>query len=254
MVRHCGAEINMGRFFVDAANVGEQSIVIDLKEDIRHITKVLRLSPGRRIQISDSASWEYETEIVSIQEDCIEAKILDKQKFAREPGLQVTLFQGIPKQSKMEVIVQKCVEMGIFSIIPVFTERTVVTDKGNFTKKRERWQRVAAESVKQCRRGLIPQIREEISFGQMAERLSDFDLVLFPYEEETQATIKDCLRNLKAKPQTVAIIIGPEGGFSPKEAEALKDPGISVSLGKTILRTETAGLAALAMVMYELEL
>ncbi len=245
----------MSRFFVNAADVGEASITIRSKEDIQHIRKVLRLKEGDKIEISDSTEWEYKAEICSMEPEFVEARILDKQKFAREPGLQVTLFQGIPKQSKMETIVQKCVELGIFRIVPVFMERTVVVDKGNFGKKRERWQRIAAESVKQCRRGIIPKIETAVKLPDVIKALPEFDLVLFPYENETGRTMKDSLRSRKEMRKNIALVIGPEGGFSDREASLLKEAGVDcVSLGKTILRTETAGPAALAMIMYELEL
>ncbi len=245
----------MSRFFVNAADVGEASITIRSKEDIQHIRKVLRLKEGDKIEISDSTEWEYEAEICSMEPEFVEARILDKQKFAREPGLQVTLFQGIPKQSKMETIVQKCVELGIFRIVPVFMERTVVVDKGNFGKKRERWQRIAEESVKQCRRGIIPKIETAVKLPDVIKALPEFDLVLFPYENETGRTMKDSLRSRKEMLKKIALVIGPEGGFSDREASLLKEAGVDcVSLGKTILRTETAGPAALAMIMYELEL
>lgn len=245
----------MSRFFVDGADVGEDSILIRKKEDIRHILRVLRLKEGDKIEISDSCQWEYEAEITRTCEDLVEARILDKQKFAREPEVQVTLFQGIPKQSKMESIVQKCVELGVYSIVPVFMDRTVVVDKGNFSKKLERWQKVSAEAVKQCRRGIIPEIGGTVRSSDLLNALDGFDLILFPYENETGRTIKDCLRNLEKRPGSIAVVIGPEGGFSDKEAEALKEYGADcVSLGKTILRTETAGPAALSMIMYELEL
>lgn len=254
MVRH-GGEKEMSRFFVDAADVGEKTIRIRSKEDIRHMRKVLRLKEGSIIEVSDSSQWEYTAEILSVEEEQVEAKILDKQKFAREPEIRVTLFQGIPKQSKMEAIVQKSVELGVSGIVPVFMERTVVVDKGNFSKKRDRWQKISSEAVKQCRRGLVPEIGCAVQFAQMKEQLEAFELVLFPYENETGRTIKDCLRSLEKKPGSAAIIIGPEGGFSDREAEELKALGAEcVSLGRTILRTETAGPAALSMVMYELEL
>lgn len=256
MVRDRGAKgKRMSRFFVDAQDVQGSSIFIRSAEDIRHIVKVLRLREGAKIEVSDSSQWEYEAEICSIDEDEIEARIVDKQKFAREPKTQVTLFQGIPKQSKMETIIQKCVELGVYRIVPVFMERTVVVDKGNFSKKLQRWQKISAEAVKQCRRGLIPEIEEAIKSSRLTERLEPFDLVIFPYENETGRTMKDCLRALETPPEKVALIIGPEGGFSEAEAETLKQFGSEcVSLGKTILRTETAGPAALAMIMYELEL
>lgn len=245
----------MSRFFVDSTDIKDNVISITDQEDIRHILKVLRLGPGDTVDISDSAEFEYQTEIITIDKNLIETKILDKQKFAREPELKITLFQGIPKQGKMETIIQKNVELGVYSIIPVFTHRTVVTDKGSFCKKIERWQKISDEAVKQCKRGIIPEIKKEIQFQDAVKELGQYDLVLFPYENEENYSIKACLRSLQAKPQKVAIFIGPEGGFSDAEADALIAAGaVSVSLGRTVLRTETAGMAAIAMVMYELEL
>lgn len=245
----------MSRFFVSSEHVMDQTIMITDKDDIKHISKVLRLSEGDTIDISDSIEFEYATEILTIEKDFVEVKILDKQKFAREPEIKVTLFQGIPKQGKMETIIQKCVELGIYSIIPVFTSRTVVTDKGNFKNKIERWQKVSDEAVKQCKRGIVPVIQENKTFQEMMQEILSYELILFPYENEGDYSIKDCLRSLENQPKEVAIIIGPEGGFSDKEAAELKSIGAKcVTLGKTILRTETAGMAALAMTMYELEL
>lgn len=244
----------MSRFFVSPENIGEENIIIDNREDLHHMVKVLRLSAGDEIDVSDSSQWEYRCEILSVDADSAVARIVDKQKFTAEPDVKVTLFQGIPKQGKMEVIVQKCVELGVESIVPVFMARTVVVDKGNFGKKIQRWQKVSDEAVKQCRRGIIPQVQEPVRTAEAIEQFDRFDLVLFPYENEDGRTIKDELRNCGA-PRNVAVIIGPEGGFSDEEAEAIVNAGgRSVSLGKTTLRTETAGMAAIAMIMYELEL
>ncbi|MBQ0079857.1 MAG: RNA methyltransferase, partial [Eubacterium sp.] len=187
----------------------------------------------------------------------------DKQSFSAEPETRVTLFQGVPKGSKFETIVQKTVELGVDTIQPVFMARTVVVDKGNYSKKVQRLNKIAAEAVKQCKRGVIPQVEEPIKMMQMLEDLEDFDLVLFPYENEKGTTIKDELRGVAqaqangemAAGLRVAVIIGPEGGFSDEEASDIVEAGgLSVSLGRTTLRTETAGMAALAMIMYELEL
>ena len=243
------------RIFTDPVNIGDKYISITDKGDIRHMIKVMRLKEGDKVDVSDSAQWEYETVIDQITDEEVLLKIVDKQAFAREPEVKVTLFQGIPKAGKMETIIQKCVELGVYSITPVFMERTVVVEKGNFSKKLERWQKVSDEAVKQCKRGLIPEINDNVRFKEMVDRLKSFDLILFPYENESNYSIKDCLRNLPSKPETVAIIIGPEGGFADSEAEMLDEAGAArVTLGKTILRTETAGMAALAMTMYELEL
>lgn len=245
----------MAKFFVDYHDVKESTIRITDTDDRKHMTKVLRLGIGDSISVSDSVQFEYAAEIVAIEKDYIEARILDKQKFAREPELKITLFQGVPKQGKMETIIQKTVELGAYSIVPVFTDRTVVVDHGNFHKKIERWQKIADEAVKQCKRGIIPQIQREMTFQKMINSLVKYDLILFPYENEEDYSIKDYLRSLTEKPKTAAIIIGPEGGFSDSEAQVIIKHGArSVTLGKTILRTETAGMTAIAMTMYELEL
>ncbi len=245
----------MSKFFVEASDILESTIRITDENDRKHLQKVLRLEVGDTIGISDTVEFEYLAEIVALEKDYIETKILDKQKFAREPELKITLFQGIPKQGKMETIIQKNVELGVFGIVPVFTDRTVVVDHGNFYKKIDRWQKISDEAVKQCKRGIIPEIYKELDFDEALHELQKFDLILFPYENEDKDTIKDCLRNLTVKPNKVGIIIGPEGGFSDQEAEKLKAMGAHcVTLGKTVLRTETAGMAAVAMTMYELEL
>lgn len=245
----------MSRFFTDASQVDDQYIRITDKQDIKHMIKVLRLKEGDSVEISDSASWEYTGIIDEIFDNEVVLRIADKQQFEREPEIEVTLFQGIPKAGKMETIVQKCVELGVYAVVPVFMDRTVVVEKGNFSKKIDRWQKVSDEAVKQCRRGKIPEIVKQKKFDEAVEMLKNFDLVIFPYENEKGYSIKDCLRSLEKKPKTVGIIVGPEGGFSDREVNALD--GIHaerVTLGKTILRTETAGMAALAMTMYELEL
>jgi 16S rRNA (uracil1498-N3)-methyltransferase len=244
----------MSRFFVSPENIGADNIIIDNKEDLHHMIKVLRLSEGDKIDVSDSVLWEYRGEIVSLDSDEAEVKILDKQKFTAEPEVKVTLFQGVPKQGKMEVIVQKCVELGVERIVPVFMDRTVVVDKGNFGKKIQRWQKVSDEAVKQCKRGIIPEVADSLKTKEAIEQFDEFDLVLFPYENEEGKTIKDELKNC-GDVKNIAVIIGPEGGFSDEEAELIVAAGgKSVSLGKTTLRTETAGMAAIAMIMYELEL
>jgi 16S rRNA (uracil1498-N3)-methyltransferase len=231
-------------------------IFIEDSEDIWHIKKVLRLKKGDKVNISDSMEFEYQCLIQSIEDNCISLSIINKQKFAKEPGLNVTLFQAMPKQSKMETIIQKTVELGIKEIFPVLTKRTVVTPGRDMAKKIERWQRVSAEAVKQCGRGIIPKVNDIINLSEMLQILKEFDFVLFPYEEEKQTSLKGVLRNGKnVTTGKIALIVGPEGGFSEEEAKAVTSAGgISLSLGSTVLRTETAGPAALAMIMYELEM
>ncbi|MCQ2546829.1 MAG: 16S rRNA (uracil(1498)-N(3))-methyltransferase [Clostridia bacterium] len=254
----------MSRFFVGPENIGSKIIIINDRDDLHHMVKVLRLREGDEVDISDTVEWEYHARIVALDKEEAQLEILDKQAFAAEPATEVTLFQGIPKAGKMETIIQKCVELGIHDVVPVFMDRTVVVDRGNFGKKTERWNKVAAEAVKQCKRGIIPEVGEPVRMKDVYPAFADYDLVLFPYENEKCKTIKEALLTA-ANPmyeeitgnslERIAVIIGPEGGFSDEEAEAIvKAGGESVSLGKTILRTETAGMAALAMIMYELEL
>lgn len=276
----------MSKFFVDPSAVMGAHIYMENREDLHHLGKVLRGRPGMEIDISDGDCWEYKTVLEELTEDCATLKIIDKQKFATEPATRVTLYQGIPKAAKMETVIQKTVEMGVDTIVPVFMERTVVVEKGNFGKKLDRWQKISAEAVKQCKRGIIPRVTESYDFDRMLAELADYDMVICPYENEEGLTIKDYLRGAAAAgksgrdvppdapaagqegdksaqasscpaPQArrIGLIIGPEGGFSDGEVARLKAAGAAtVTLGKTILRTETAGLAALAMIMYELEL
>lgn len=250
----------MRKFFVDQSAVYGASIYINDPGDCRHLQKVLRAKPGDKIRICDGSDWEYETQIVQMEPSRVELKILDKQKIASEPEVRVTLYQGIPKASKMETVIQKNVELGIDTIVPVFMKRTVVVEKANIEKKLSRWQKISDEAAKQCKRGMIPQVQAPQSFTQMTKELSKYDLILCPYENEQNTTMKDCLRNMcnaNKKPGNIAVIIGPEGGFAEEEIHELvaKEVGAEcVSLGKTILRTETAGVVALAMILYELEL
>lgn len=253
----------MSRFFVSPEKIGARTITLEDPQDLRHMRKALRLKPGDEVDVSDGLRWEYRARIEFIDEGGAALTILDKQAFSSEPSTRVTLFQGIPKQGKMETIVQKCVELGVHRIVPVFMDRSVVVDRGKMEKKTERWQKVAGEACKQCRRGIIPEVSSPLRMEQAVEELEDYDLVLIPYENEEGRTIKDVLRKADSAGASkeesgiprVALFIGPEGGFSEEEVrEVTARGGQSVSLGKTTLRTETAGPATLAMILYEMEL
>ena len=274
----------MIKFFVEEEAVASSRIYLEDAQDIKHLTRVLRAKCGDAVTVCDGTGWEYETEIEEIEDGCVTLRIVDRQKDATEPLTRVTLFQGVPKAAKMETVIQKTVELGVDCIVPVFTARTVVVEKGNFSKKMTRWQKIADEAVKQCKRGKIPQVEPQLDFDEMCEKLEDYDLILCPYENETGRTLKDSLREAcgsfskdesneknpcerrdvsgasfadNIPPRKIALIIGPEGGFADEEIaklRALPTPAQIVSLGKIILRTETAGMAALAMIMYEYEL
>lgn len=245
----------MSRYFVDPSACGGSHIYLDDKDDINHITNVLRMKKGDELIVSDTFEWEYKCEIEEIEKQIITLKITDKQRFANDPEIKVTLFQGVPKGSKLDDVVRKTTEMGIAGIVPVFMDRSVVKDKGKYSKKVDRLRSIAKEASKQCQRGSIPDVSDSMSFDEMISSLSGFDLIVFPYENEEEITIKDALRPLDQKPVNAAVIIGPEGGFSDDEVCTIKKTNAHiVTLGRTILRTETAGIVALAMMMYELEL
>lgn len=245
----------MSRFFTDPSNIGDSHIYLDSKEDINHIKNVLRMKEGDELWVSDSDAWEYGCVIEEIDRERIILRIEDKQAFAKEPDLKVTLFQGVPKGSKMDDVVRKTTELGVSAIVPVFMDRSVVKDTGSYSKKISRMRTIAEQAAKQCRRGMIPEISDQMSFGEMMGKIGEFDLGIFAYENEEKTTLKDVFKTLESVPRTVAVIIGPEGGFSDAEAEKLRLSACrSASLGRTILRTETAGIAALSMIMYELEL
>ena len=258
----------MNRFFVDQSAINGTSISITDRDDIKHITKVLRMDIDEIVEISDTSQFEYVAKITSIFHDQINLTAVEKTDFIREPFIKIGLFQGMPKQGKMESIIQKSVELGANKIIPVYTERSVPQDKGNSKNKIERWQKVSDEAAKQCKRGILPYVSVPVTFAQLINELEFYDHIIFPYENEKGNTIKDALLKIKklnkkaveqdilgSSGNNIAIIIGPEGGFSKYEADKLVEIGaFCVSLGKTILRTETAGPAAISMVMYELEL
>lgn len=244
----------MNRFFVEKNNIKESTIIITDPEDIKHISKVLRLQVDEWLEISDGEKYEYVGRIMNISNKAVEVAIVNKSMFLREPVTKVTLYQGIPKQSKMDYIVQKSVELGVSEIVPVFTKRTVVQDKGNFHKKIDRWQRIALGASKQCRRGIVPIVKETRTYEEVLQAFQEQQLILLLNESENEIKIKDILRKEENSKKSIAIIIGSEGGFSEDEVNrAIKAGAVSVSLGKTILRTETAGAVALAVIFYELE-
>ena len=240
----------MNRFFTDIENISDGKARIT-GEDVHHIAKVLRLSVGDSIVLCDGAGYEYQSRIQSISKDEVIANLGEKIVCSTEPHCRVTLYQCLPKAGKMELIIQKCVELGVHKILPVASQRCVVrVNAYEWEQKAKRYQRVAYEAAKQSRRGMIPKIGQLTDFSR--EAFSPYDLVLVAYEEERECTLKSALRG--ASPRDVALVIGPEGGLSADEVELLKGKGgVCVTLGERILRTETAGMAALAVALYELE-
>lgn len=241
----------MHRFFIEPHAVcGNEAVLTG--EDVQHIAKVLRLRAGDEVTLCDGAKTEYTARIDSVEKERITLCILETAASKTESSAEITLYQGLPKAGKLETIIQKCVELGIGKVIPFDAERSVVKlSEKDFAKKQSRYQRVAYEAAKQSRRGIIPEVGGLVKLAK--EDFSGFDLILLAYEEERGTTLKKALR-AKMDAKRIALIVGPEGGFAPEEADMLIQRGaVSVSLGPRILRTETAGMAMLAMTVYELE-
>ena len=231
----------MARFFVEKSIIADNSVTIK-GEDAHHISRVLRMREGDKITICDCEGMDYYCIIETIAKSEVVVQVVSSEVNQTEPTVDIMLFQGIPKQGKMEVIIQKAVEMGVRSIIPVVTHRCVA--KGD---KPERWKKVVLEAAKQCGRGRIPEVCEAVSFNEAVKRMAGMECKIMPYELETEGRLKDVLGSARE----VGILIGPEGGFEEYEAEAARAAGIkTVTLGKRILRTETAASAVIPIILY----
>jgi 16S rRNA (uracil1498-N3)-methyltransferase len=243
----------MHRFFVNANSISRDNIVID-GDDAVHISRVLRLKIGDNITVCNGEEVEYMCSILSIDKKTVTCKIVESRKSASEPPLKIYLYQGMPKSSKMDLIVQKCTELGIFAVIPVFTEHVVFRgdDERDLSGRIIRWQRIAEEAGKQSGRGRIPVIYNPITFEKAVKDMRNMDLSVMPYENEMETGLKQAV-NGKNSIRSAFILIGPEGGFSENEVNnAVKNGIITVTLGPRILRTETAGFVCLTILNYAL--
>lgn len=244
----------MHRFFVNQNQIEDTWIHIK-GSDVNHIRNVLRMKPGEEILVSDGSKMEYTCCIEVLDKEEILAKIVYAQENGLELPSRIYLFQGLPKGDKMEFIIQKAVELGVYEIIPVNTKRCVVKlDSRKEVSKLKRWQAISESAAKQSKRLVIPQVTGVKSFEEAIKFAGQLDIRLIPYElargmEET----REILEGIRPG-QSIGIFIGPEGGFEEKEIDMAVNNGIlPVTLGKRILRTETAGMTLLAILMYLLE-
>lgn len=247
----------MHKFFTEPHNINETEGKI-LGDDVKHIYKVLRLSEGEEVVLNNCEGIEYLGEIESITKNEVIVKIIKKLDIDNESKVKIHLFQGLPKGQKMDLIVQKGTELGVAEFIPTITARVDVKLKGDF-KKLDRLNRIALEACKQSKRSIIPQVKEVIEFNEAINELKKMDLIIVPYENAEDFGIKTLVRKLEKDNidldniNNVGILIGPEGGFEETEISTLKEQGAYiVTLGNRILRTETAGFTATALIQYEL--
>lgn len=242
----------MHKFFVDASSINDHVVSIT-GDDVKHISGVLRLGKGEHIQICDGNSNEYICSISEVEKKQVLCHIEESFKSTSEPPVIITLYQGLPKAQKMDLIVQKCTEIGVCRIVPVNTTRVVVrAEEKDLGSKLERWRRIAEEASKQSNRGSIPKIDGLMEFKEALQEASKLDLVVMPYEQEKAVGLKRALSG-KDKAVTCGIFIGPEGGFEEEEIREAISKGITpVTLGHRILRTETAGFVSAACILYEI--
>ena len=244
----------MYHFFIKKEQA-ENGVVRITGRDVNHIRNVLRMKAGEEIMVSDEEQNDYYCTVSEVGEDFVEARISFTEIQGHELPSRITLFQGLPKGDKMELIIQKAVELGASAIVPVAMKRSVVRlDEKKAEAKRKRWQAIAESAAKQSKRSLVPVVQKPAAFGDAVSDAGKMDLFFLPYEaaEGMQGT-KKALEKLK-KGQQIAVMIGPEGGFAEEEIEEARKNGAEVlSLGKRILRTETAGFAVLSALMLALE-
>lgn len=245
----------MYQFFVEPCQIQGKRVVIT-GGDVNHIKNVLRMRIGEEIAVSNGTDGkEYRCGIEEFTED----EVICTLRFIREDGLElparVTLFQGLPKADKMEFIVQKMVELGVYRIVPVATKRAVVKlDEKKAKAKAARWQAIAEAAAKQSRRRIVPEVGAVCTMKEALFQAASMDIKLIPYElSEGMDKTRELIENA-APGQEIAIFIGPEGGFEEEEVSLAMENGFTpVTLGKRILRTETAGLTVMAWLMYRLE-
>ena len=244
----------MYHFFVEPEQIGESSIRIT-GSDVNHIKNVLRMKSGEAVLISDGKSRNYRCSIDEISSDFVTAGILSVEEEGTELPSSLYLFQGLPKSDKMELIIQKAVELGACQIIPVVTKRTVVKLEPKKEESRvKRWNAISESAAKQSKRVLIPEVTKTMTLKEAFAYAGDFDLNLIPYEQEEGMAASKLEVSRVTPGMKVGIFIGPEGGFDDGEIEAAVKAGLKpISLGKRILRTETAGMALLSILMFQLE-
>ena len=247
----------MPRFFIKENQIQNNQITI-IGEDVNHIKNVIRKQIGDIIEICNQDNEKsYKCEIEKIEEKQITTKIIEELK-AQESNIKVDIFQGLPKAEKMELIIQKSVELGANAIIPVNMKRCVVKlDSESEEKKIERWQKISESAAKQCGRNNIPEVKHLVNIKDICNKIKDYDAMIVAYENEKENTLKQELTKLKNKQKNlkIGIVIGPEGGLEENDVKLLKESGAKIiTLGHRILRTETVALNMLSIIMYELEL
>lgn len=243
----------MYQFFVEEEQIGREFITIT-GSDVNHIKNVLRMKAGEEIRVSNQNGKDYFCSILEVTEEFVQADILRVDENTTELPSKIYLFQGIPKGERMETIIEKAVELGVYEIIPVAMKYCVVKlDEKKAATKQKRWQAMAETAAKQSKRSIIPTVHSLMHYKEALNYARECDVKLLPYENALgMEKTRQVISKIKSG-ESISIFIGPEGGFSGEEIEAAKDMEI-ISLGKRILRTDTAGIALMSMLMLQIEM
>ena len=247
-------EIVMYKFFVTNDAIGSDIVTIT-GDDVNHIKNVLRMQKGEVFYVSTGDDREYECTLESLADSYVTARIIDVHGSNRELPVKITLFQALPKGDKMETIIQKAVELGAYAVVPVASKRAVVKlDEKKKKKKIERWNAISLAAAKQSKRNVIPKVQEVVTFAQAMEMMQQYDKAIIPYENARgMAHARETILAMK-NTQQIAVFIGPEGGFAEEEIQQAMDHNVEpITLGNRILRTETAAMTVLSVLMFALE-
>lgn len=240
----------MPRFYISPQHISQSRVVIDGSQ-AHHIINVLRLETGDEITLFDGSGYEYNSQIIDIQSGKLVAQIKTRVKPAVESPLELTLGQALIKGDKMELIIQKATELGVSRIIPLKTARSRRISPDVLIRKQERWQDISTEAAQLCGRIKLPQIERCFKFSEFCADFETADLKLIFWEKEGHS-LKNTLTKIKP-PKQVAVLVGPEGSFNQNELQTAQEHGfIPVGLGPRILRAETAAIAALSLIQYQL--
>ncbi len=243
----------MQQVFVNSQAVSKDCIRIE-GDDVNHIVNVLRMKIGEKIRVSDDSNRSYFCHISSLDRDCVIVDIDSVDEVGTELENDIYLFQGLPKSDKMELIIQKSVELGVKKITPVAMKNCVVKlDNKKAISKNKRWQAIAESAAKQSKRTIIPEVAMPMSYKEAMESAKNLDIILVPYENERGMEATREVLNGIERGKSIGIFVGPEGGFAEDEVNNLPDNAHRISLGRRILRTETAGLATLSMLVFCLD-
>lgn len=245
----------MQKFFVETEQITNNQVHI-IGSDVNHIANVLRLKKGEELQICNiKNSQNYIAKIIEYNKKEVLCEIVEELNISVEPKVKIDIYQGLPKADKMELIIQKTTEIGVTNIIPVLMERSIVklTQKDE-EKKMQRWQKISEVAAKQSKRDIIPKVEKCITTKELINKIDNYTKFIVAYEEEKGQTLKQILKNIKNKENVkIGVLIGPEGGIDEKEIQQLKNKTSIVTLGNTILRTETAPIVVVSNIIYELE-